>query len=274
MNIALAQIAGSSRPEENLAKARTLAARAAQGGAELLIFPEMFMALPRKDSPPSIVAEELNGPFTAALAELAETYRLHLLAGIWEKIPGDTRVYNNALLVSPEGKIAASYRKIHLFDALNVQESQTMKAGREVPPLVQIGDFHVGVAICYDLRFPELFRALARQGTELIVVPSAWYAGPLKEDHWLTLLRARAIENTCYVAGVNQCGSAFCGRSAVFDPFGVPLADAGEKEGLMVVQAETARITEVREKLPALKHIRDDLLFAPKNPQETRKHNE
>ncbi|MCP4403973.1 MAG: carbon-nitrogen hydrolase family protein [bacterium] len=259
MKIALAQVASSSRPEENLSKARTLAARAAQGRAELLIFPEMFMALPRKDSPPSASAEKLDGPFAAALAELAETYRIHILAGVWEKIPEQHRVYNSAILLAPKGNVVATYRKLHLFDALKVQESKTMKAGSEVPPLVQIGGFTVGVAICYDLRFPELFRQLAHRGADLILVPSAWYAGPLKEDHWLTLLRARAIENTCYVAGVNQSGSAFCGRSVVFDPFGVPLADAGEGENLLRVQLEATRLAEVREKLPSLKHIRPEL---------------
>lgn len=259
MKIALAQITGSPDPEENIQKSRSLAAKAAQDGAELIAFPEMFMALPRRNSSPSAVAEELDGPFVTVLAEIAETYRLHLFAGVWEKIPEQAVVYNSAILLAPEGNIVASYRKIHLFDALKVQESKTMKAGSDLSPLVQIGEFRVGIAICYDLRFPELFRQLARQGVDLILVPSAWYAGPLKEDHWLTLLRARAIENTCYVAGVNQTGSAFCGRSTVFDPFGVQLADAGEGENLLCVEIETSRIAEVRKKLPALKHMRPEL---------------
>ena len=117
----------------------------------------------------------------------------------------------------------------------------------------------VGAAICYDLRFPELFRHLARQQADLVIIPSAWYAGTLKEEHWLTLLRARAIENTCYAAGVNQVGSAFCGRSAVFDPFGAQIADAGEGTKLVCVRIEKDRIAEVRSKLPALSHIRRDL---------------
>ena len=259
MNIALAQIASSPSPEENLQKARDLAEKAAQGGSESLVFPEMFMALPRRDSPLSLVAEAVDGPFVSALSEIAKCAGLYLVAGIWEAIPGQDRVYNTAIVLSPEGALAASYRKIHVFDALKVQESKTMKVGNDVPPIVTIGAFRAGLAICYDLRFPELFRALACQGADLILVPSAWYAGPLKEEHWLTLLRARAIENTCYVAGINQCGSPFCGRSAAFDPFGVPLADAGEGEKLLFVQLEAARIDEVRKKLPALEHMRPDI---------------
>ena len=110
----------------------------------------------------------------------------------------------------------------------------------------------------YDLRFPELFRYLALQGADLIIVPAAWYAGTLKEDHWLTLLRARAIENTCYVAGVNLTGPVFCGRSVVFDPFGVVVADAGENVKLLVAQLDPERVKEVRTKLPTLTHVRPE----------------
>jgi predicted amidohydrolase len=117
----------------------------------------------------------------------------------------------------------------------------------------------MGLAICYDLRFPELFRDLALRGADAVVVPSAWYAGPLKEEHWLTLLQARAIENTMYVGGANLCGPPFAARSAVFDPFGVMLAGAGEGEALVSAQLNRGRIDEVRTKLPSLTHVRRDL---------------
>ncbi|MBA3969143.1 MAG: hypothetical protein H0X52_03490 [Gemmatimonadetes bacterium] len=117
----------------------------------------------------------------------------------------------------------------------------------------------VGLAICYDLRFPELFRNLVERGADLIVVPSAWYAGPHKEDHWLTLLRARAIENTVYVAGVNLIGSAFAGRTSLIDPFGVITATATESVNTVYGRIASARIAQVRQKLPALSHCRKDL---------------
>lgn len=131
-----------------------------------------------------------------------------------------------------------------------------MIAGKEPPEVVPVNDFKIATAICYDLRFPELFRDLAFRGADLVIIPSAWYSGPLKEDHWLTLLRARAIENTSYVAGVNLAGSDFCGRSAVFDPFGIPKAEAGEGTELLVVELEHSRLSEVRSKLPVLQHCR------------------
>ena len=258
MKIALAQIEVSHIPDDNLATARHLAAEASQYGTKILIFPEMFMARPGKTTPPSVMAEPLDGAFVSSLSKVAQQHGLHIVACIWEKIPNEDRVYNTAILLSPQGETLTVYRKLHLFDALSIQESDTMLAGNKLPTIIQIGQFNIGLAICYDLRFPELFRQLALQGADLIIAPSAWYAGPLKEDHWLILLRARAIENTCYVAGVNQTGSAFCGRSAVFDPFGVPVADAGEGTKLLFAELDRDRIAEVRSKLPALNHIRSD----------------
>lgn len=256
MKIALAQLTIRPQPEENLAKARYFAANASEQGAKLLIFPEMFMALPGKSIALSTVAEPLDGAFMSALQEIARTYHIYLIAGVWEKIPTEERVGNVAVLLSPGGELLTAYRKLHLFDALNVRESDTMIAGKSLPEVIAVEDLNVGLAICYDLRFPELFRYLTLQDAGVVIIPSAWYAGPLKEDHWLTLLRARAIENTCYVVGVNTIGSSFCGRSAAFDPFGAQLVDAGEQEHLLTTEIDPERIIQVRTKLPALKHTR------------------
>jgi deaminated glutathione amidase len=143
---------------------------------------------------------------------------MFVAAVLWEKVPGHDKVYNVLAVFDPNGELATVYRKLHLFDALSVRESDRMLAGQAPPPVVSICGVKVGLAICYDIRFPELVRYLARQGAELLLVPAAWYAGPLKEDHWLTLLRARAIENTCYAAGAVLTGKSFIGRSAAFDP--------------------------------------------------------
>ena len=257
--LGLAQLSGRGTPKENLELARDFALEAAQKQVTLLAFPEMLMSLPRGSEPLSAVAEPPDGAFVAALAAIAREFRLHLLATFWERVPNEERVGNTAILLSPEGATLTTYRKLHLFDALNMQESRAMIAGNRLPEVVSVHGVKIGLAICYDLRFPELFRHLSRQQADLIVIPSAWHAGTLKEDQWLTLLRARAIENTCYAAGVNQAGSPFCARSAAFDPFGVPIADAGEGTKLVCVRIETDRIAEVRSKLPALSHIRRDL---------------
>jgi predicted amidohydrolase len=256
LTIALAQLIGSTLPSENLAKARRMADAAAEAGAHMLVLPEMFMALPSQNVPLSEVAESLDDAFGQGLTALARERGIFVAAGLWEKVPGHDKVYNVLAVFDPNGELAAVYRKLHLFDALSVRESERMLAGQALPPVVSVCGMKVGLAICYDVRFPELFRYLARQGAEVLLVPAAWYAGPLKEDHWLTLLRARAIENTCYAAGAVLTGKSFIGRSAAFDPFGVPLADGGEAEGLVVFEANSNRVSEVRARLPTLEHCR------------------
>ncbi|BAS27939.1 carbon-nitrogen hydrolase family protein [Limnochorda pilosa] len=259
MLVALAQMKASSDKGANLEAARRCVHQAAGRGARLVVFPEMFMAAPSQAQPPSALAEPLSGGFVHGLAEVARETGSFVACGVWETSQDAARPYNTAVVVDAEGGLAAAYRKLHLFDALNVQESRTMHPGAQPPPVCEVDGLRVGIGICYDLRFPEFFRDLSERGAELVILPSAWYAGSLKEDHWLTLLRARAIENTVYVAGANQVGDAFCGRSAAFDPFGVVLADAGETEELVTFDVRADRIAAVRKKLPSLAHRRRDV---------------
>ncbi|MEJ5357052.1 MAG: carbon-nitrogen hydrolase family protein [Desulfobacterales bacterium] len=256
LTVALAQVEGHPDPRHNLRKARVLVREAAERGAHLFVLPEMFMGLPTPERPPAQLAREEGQFFTRMIASMAQLAGLYIAVGCWEEGPTPGLAYNTARLFSPAGEIVASYRKIHLFDALSVRESDTMAAGDEPPPVVTAAGMKIGLAICYDLRFPEIFRYLAASGAQLILVPSAWYQGPVKELHWTTLLQARAIENTLYVAGCNLVGGSFCGRSAVFDPFGIPLAGAGETEDLLFATASSGRIAAVRAKLPALANRR------------------
>ncbi len=257
--IALAQTRSFPEPERNLETARRFAQQAAGAKADLLVFPEMFMALPKGEMNLGEVSEPLDGPFATALKGIAREFGLGVLSGLWESGEDKNRAYNTLGLFSVSGELLSSYRKVHLFNALSVREEDKMLYGNAPPPVVPFAGLNLGLAICYDLRFPELFRHLASKGADLVVLPSAWYAGTLKEDHWLTLLRARAIENTLYVAGANLVGSRFCGRSAVFDPFGVWVASAGENETLVIADVNTERVAEVREKLPSLNHARPEL---------------
>jgi predicted amidohydrolase len=234
--------------------------QAAVLGADLIVFPEMFMARPQEGVPLSSVAEPLDGPFASSLAFMAAEHGIAIVCGLWETVPGDAhRAANVAIALGPDGSLLARYNKIHLFDALSVRESDLMSGGLAKPPLFSLNGMHLGLAICYDLRFPELFRDLATRGAEAVLVPSAWYAGPMKEEHWLTLLQARAIENTVYVAGANLCGNPFSARSALFDPFGVMLAGAGEGATLVSARLERSRLEEVRKKLPSLAHVQREL---------------
>ena len=260
LRIALAQVSADRQPAQNIAAAGDLARRAAAGGAGLLVLPEMFMARPSADNPPAKVAAIDGGRFRGALAQIAAENGLFVVAGGWEASPQPGRAFNTLFVFTPQGRLAAAYRKLHLFDALSMRESDTLVPGGALPPVIDCGGLRVGFAICYDLRFPELFRYLADQGAQLVIVSAAWYQGIMKEDHWLTLLRARAIENACYVAGCDLVGSPFCGRSTLFDPFGVPLAGAGEEPALVFGTVSAARVAAVRKKLPALNHRRRDLL--------------
>lgn len=260
MKITLAQTAVSESPGDNLAAASDAVHLASLERSDLIAFPETFMARPEKGMPVAEIAEPSDGPFINRLAELAGQYSITIVCGVWQQVEGEKkRAANTVVVLGRDGSLQAEYRKIHLFDALSVNESKQMVAGSLAPPLFSCGGIRFGLAICYDLRFPELFRYLARQGAEAVIVPAAWYGGVLKEDHWLTLLRARAIENTLYIAGVNQCSTPFCGRSTIFDPFGVLLAGAGETETLVSASIEKERLEDVRARLPALGHIRREL---------------
>jgi deaminated glutathione amidase len=259
LTIAIAQLETTPDPLVNANKANIYAHQASEQGADMIVFPEMFMGQPTADRPPAVIAIDDGGAFLTALSALAVETGIYITAGCWESVPGGPLVHNTAYTVSPAGQTIAAYRKIHLFDALNMRESDTMIPGRTLPPVVNIAGIKVGFAICYDLRFPELFRYLALQGAQLIIIPSAWYQGPVKEEHWITLLRARAIENTLYVAGCNLVGPSFCGRSGIFDPFGIQVAAAGEEETLLVGSIHADRVEGVRRKLPSLRNRRTSI---------------
>lgn len=260
LHIGLAQTTVSTSPEENLQAAKRWLRQASDQGVDLLVFPEMFMARPIQEVALAKVAEPLDGPFISTLSTLAAEHSISVICGIWETVIGDRkRAANVAVALGADGDLLARYNKIHLFDALSVRESDQMTGGDDPPPIFTLKNMQLGLAICYDLRFPELFRDLAIRGADAAIVPSAWYGGPLKEEHWLTLLRARAIENTMYVCGANLCGPPFSARSAIYDPFGSTVAGSGEDERLVRGLLEKERIQEVRDKLPTLTHIHREL---------------
>lgn len=261
MRVAVVQFAAGRDKQANLERLRALVADAAGKGAQLVVCPEASMhTFGRPTDPPlAEVAETLDGAFVTGLAETAAAYGVTVVAGMFETADGDrSRAYNTVVALRPHGVIGR-YRKLHLFDALGWVESDRLVAG----PLDQsslltfpCAEVTVGVMTCYDLRFPELGRALADAGTTLLALPSAWVAGPLKEEQWLTLVRARAIENTCYVAAADQCAPDYAGRSVVVDPAGVPLVQLLDEEGVAVADVSGGRVGEVRARMPSLTHRR------------------
>ena len=153
----------------------------------------------------------------------------------------------------------ARYRKVHLYDALGFRESDKFLAGSRIEKPFQFESAKIGLMICYDIRFPEMSRILSVMGAEILVIPSAWVHGIMKEEHWQTFIKARAIENGTYVIAPDQIGNIYSGRSMVVDPFGTVLLDMGNKEGIEVVELEKSYITKVRETLPLLKNRRTDV---------------
>ncbi len=265
MRVGLAQLGAMSDVAANQARALEVAAEAGRRGVELLVFPEMYMYRRLEDltTPLAQIAEPVDGPFMQAMADAGRQHRLHLVMGMLERAPGETRrAYNTAVLLSPQGKCLAVYRKVHLYDAFNGRESDWIVPASAPPPVVDTPLGRLGLQICYDVRFPEWSRLLALGGAEVIVMPTSWVGGPLKEDHWFTLVRARAIENTCWFVAADQVRPDRVGRSLVIDPMGVVVADGGEEQGLVVAEVDLDRLRRVREKNPSLQHRRPDLYGA------------
>jgi predicted amidohydrolase len=258
MKVALAQLTSTADKPSNRRRLSDLVRQAAEHGAELVVFPEETMYAPPDGGPLDGTAEPLDGPFVELAQELARTHRLALVAGMHEKT-GDPlgRPYNTIIVVDRRGVLIGSYRKLHVFDALGYQESAHVLPGDRPPLTVELDGIRIGILNCYDLRFPELARALVDGGAELLVMSAAWFGGSLKEDHWETLLRARAIENTCWVAASDQSGAQYVGRSMLIDPMGVVRCSLGEEpHGVLVGDVTPARTAHVRGILPVLANRR------------------
>ncbi|NDL60090.1 carbon-nitrogen hydrolase family protein [Phytoactinopolyspora mesophila] len=254
MRVALVQMAAGLDVDENLATIERLSAGI---DADLIVLPEAVMHdFGTPTTPLGPVAQPLDGPFVAHIAGLAKDRAATVIAGMFEASGDDTRPFNTLVALGPDGDLLATYRKAHLYDSFGYRESDRLLAGDVVPAVFDVAGHKLGLLTCYDLRFPEHSRALVDAGANTLVVPAAWVRGPLKEDHWATLVRARAIENTVYLAAAAQCGRAYCGRSMLVDPMGVAVAAAGEAEGVIHGDIDAGRISATRERNPALQHRR------------------
>jgi len=266
MIAAVVQLTSTSDLEANLARAGDLVELAAGRGAELVALPENF-ALMREEGArgENPHAQELpGGRVPRFLAELAARHRIVLAGGTFpERIAGDGRVFNTSTVYGPDGELLGVYRKIHLFDVdlpgATHRESSRVAAGSELV-VAKTEACTLGLSVCYDVRFPELYRVLADRGAQLLLVPSA-FTVPTGRDHWEVLLRARAIENQCFVVASAQFGEHGAtrrtyGRSMIVDPWGTVLCTAPDGEGVATAELDFARQTEVRQRLPALRHRR------------------
>ncbi len=238
----MVQHASGLDPAANRARLRDLV----PDDTDLVVLPEAFARdFGEPGSSVAAFAEPVDGPFATELATVAHDRRTTVVAGMFETSEDPARPYNTVLV---RGASSAAYRKIHLYDSFGYLESDNLSPGAPLPVVVEVAGWRVGIMTCYDLRFPELGRALVDAGAEVLVVPAAWVAGPRKVDHWRTLARARAIENTVYVVAAGQPGPRYSGHSLVVDPLGDVLAEADEGpahlQGTLTRSAlETARST-------------------------------
>ncbi len=250
LRIGILQLEGTASKEENLSKIWRVLSGAR---ADLIVLPEYSMApLPLLNKEElTKVAEPLNGTFVKGLASIARDRGTSIIAGIYEKV-GDG-VYNTAVIISSDGELVASYRKVHLYDAYGARESDYFLKGGEPPPVVDIEGWRVSVAICFDLRFPELFRTAALRGTELFAVPAAWFRGDGKEEILHALAKVRAHENVAWLALAVQYGPHFTGRSALIHPMGYVALDLGYGEKYVETEISKEELGKAREVLPLMK---------------------
>jgi predicted amidohydrolase len=263
LRAAAVQLNSTDDKPRNLGAAGALVREAASAGAELVVLPEKFNVLGGADALRA-GAEPLDGPTLTWAKELARSLGIWLVAGsIVERVAGDDKLRNTAALVGPSGTVEAVYRKIHMFDVevggIEYRESDSEAPGEEIVT-ADAGGLEVGLAICYDLRFPEVFRILALRGARVIALPAA-FTVPTGKAHWEILVRARAIENQAFVIAAGQVGKhppehESYGHSMIVDPWGVVLAEASGDEGVIVADLDIGRLDEVRDKLPSLANRR------------------
>jgi len=269
-SIACIQLRAGASPDDNLAAAEALVRRAAAGGADIALLPERWEAFGSADEIRA-AAQPLDGPRLTAVQGWARELGMAIIAGsVAERVDGDARLRNTSVAFDRDGSRVAAYRKIHQFDVdlpnQRVRESDTDAPGTG-PVIAQLGDLRVGLTICYDLRFPELYRAYGVAGATIVTVPAA-FLERTGRDHWEVLLRARAIENQCFIAAANQYGAlpaglTAYGRSMIVDPWGTVIAQASDGEGVIAAECDHALLERVRAQVPSLAHRRPEAYGEP-----------
>ena len=266
--VAAVQLGSQGDVEENLARVDQRVEEASRRGAQVVVLPENFAYFGDEEGKRTL-AEDLDGagPIVRRLADRARAHALWIIAGgLPERSDDPGRPFNTCAVFAPDGRVAARYRKVHLFDVdladgSRYRESACTMPG-DAPVVVDMAGLPIGLSVCYDLRFPELYRALSVRGAEALVVPAAFTLMTGK-DHWHVLLRARAIEAQAYVIAAAQWGKhprgrQTYGKSCIIDPWGDVIAQASEGEGVVTATLEPAFLTRVRDSLPALRHRRLD----------------
>ena len=262
MKVAVVQFKASTKKEVNLKKIIKFISEASKKNADLIAFPEFMMFYTSSSQTPKQLANEaetIGGNFVKSIAMTAKENNIQVVGSFYETSSKKDRVYDTCFVINKSGKVVSTYRKIHLYDALGFRESDKMTSGSKISKPVKTSIGMLGMMICYDLRFPEMSRSLAVAGSEVLVAPSAWVKGEMKEEHWLTINKTRAIENGCYVIAPDQVGNIYCGRSIAVDPFGKIILDMKKKQGIGYIKIDLDKVKKVRSVLPLLKNRRTDV---------------
>ena len=267
MRAAAVQLNSTEDLDRNLASADRLTREAAGQGAELVVLPEKWTVLGTGEQM-AAGAQQLDGPAIRWARAVAGELGIDLVAGsILERREGEEKFSNTSVHVGPGGEVQAVYRKLHMFDVeidgVVYAESEHEQPGAEIVTTKLAGGVELGMSVCYDVRFPELYRRLAASGAEVLAIPAAFTLATTR-DHWEILLRARAIENACFVVAPNQIGAhppgnRSGGRSMIVDPWGLALATAPDTECVIVAELDRATLRDVRRRLPAFSHRRTDV---------------
>ncbi|MHA7181387.1 carbon-nitrogen hydrolase family protein [Arthrobacter sp. MDB2-24] len=252
MRITLGQLASGPDTAANLARMEEVAAAAADAGSNLAVFPEYASyEKSRVDRSFVTAAEPLDGDVVRSLAAMARRHAIRVVAGVIETSEDHERAYNTIVALDPTGSLVAAYRKIHLFDSQGFHESRHIKPAPDVGPVTfSLDGTVVGLLTCYDLRFPGVARALADAGAQVVLAPSSWVPGPGKTDQWEVLLRARALDNGVFVAGVSQAEPVSIGRSMVAGPLGEVLGSCGPAEDVLTVDLHLPAVADARRQFP------------------------
>lgn len=258
ISIAVAQFSPSADRVKNRGRVTGLIGEAASAGAHLIVLPEYSSFCAPRLGPDFLENSEPNdGPFLTAVSDAARTNSIWVIAGLVERSTEKARFSNALVALDPAGNLATTYRKQHLYDAFGARESQWVIPGNAgAPSTITVEGLTVGLQTCYDLRFPEVTRTLVDAGAHAIAVAAQWFDGPAKKHHWDTLIAARSIENTVYVAAADQSGPVAIGSSQIVDPLGVTLASLDAEPGIALAPASLARVLEVRKTNPALRERR------------------
>ena len=262
MKAAVVQFKASTNKQANLEKIISYIQKGALKNAKLCAFPEFMMFYTNSNQSPKQLAslsESINGNFVSTIAKTAKENHIQVIGSFYEKSRKKDRVYDTSFVINSLGKVISTYRKIHLYDALGFRESDKMTSGSKIAKPVKTSLGKIGMMICYDLRFPEMARSLAASGSQILIAPSAWVKGYMKEEHWIIINKVRAIENGCYVIAPDQVGNIYCGRSLVVDPFGKILLDMKKKQGIGFVEIDLNKVKQTRKVLPLLKNRRTDI---------------